>query len=138
MTIKTFLNILRVIKTFFEMCGPKHNQPKATNAEENVNLGILNISSNNQGVVSVETVLEILSFCILALLLIRWLKKCLKRRKEESEQRLASIVRPEGRPSRMEIPSAPRALMAPAGMEHMEMQMQPPQPVGPIGMSKYT
>ena len=139
MTIKAILHFLRVIKTLIEMCGPKHNQPKANNgnSEENVNLGILNISSNSQSVVSVETILEILSFCILSLLLLRWLKKCLKKRKQESEQRLASIIRPEGRSSHMEIPSAPRALMAPAGMEHLEMQMQPQQPVGPIGMSKY-
>ena len=138
MTIKAILHFLRVIKTLFEMCGPKQ-QPKTNNGntEENLNLGLLNFSSNSQSVMSTETILEILSFCILSLLLLRWLKKCLNKRKQESEERLASIIRPEGRPSHMEVPTAPRALMAPVGMEHMEMQMQPQQPMGPIGMSKY-
>ena len=126
------------------MCGSQAASPKAANgnSEENINMGILNISSNSQSFVSVETILEILSFCILALLLLRWIKKCMIKRKLESEQRLASIIKPETRTtSFMEVPSAPRALMAPVGsMEQMQMgvQMQPVQPMqGPIGLDKY-
>ena len=144
MTTKGLTIILRIIKELIGMCGTKAASPKANNgnSEENVNLGILNISSNSQSFVSVETILEILSFCILALLLMRWIKKCMIKRKLESEQRLASIIKPETRTSSfMEVPTAPRALMAPVGtMEQMQMgvQMQPvPMQQGPIGMDKY-
>ena len=105
-------------------------------------MGLLNISSNSKSIISVETVLEILSFVILALLLCRWIKKCMIRRKLESERRLASIIKPD-RPqttSFMEMPSAPRAIMAPVNsMEQMGVQqMQPMQPMqGPIGLDKY-
>ena len=109
------------------------------NSEENINMGLLNISSNSQSFVSMETILEILSFVILAMLLLRWIKKCMMKRKLESERRLASIIKPE--PTRttsfMEMPTAPRAIMAP--MEQMGgVQMQPMQPMqGPIGLDKY-
>ena len=118
MTTKGLTIILRIIKELIGMCGSQAASPKATNgnSEENINMGILNISSNSQSFVSVETILEILSFCILALLLLRWIKKCMIKRKLESEQRLASIIKPETRTtSFMEVPSAPRALMAPVG-----------------------
>ena len=147
MTIKGLTLLLKVYKILAGMC---HQSKAATpvggngNSEENINMGLLNISSNSQSFVSVETVLEILSFVILALLLCRWIKKCMMKRKLESERRLASIIKPETTrtSSFMEMPSAPRAIMAPVGsMEQMQMgvqQMQPMQPMqGPIGLDKY-
>ena len=134
------------------LAGMCHQSKAATpvggngNSEENINMGILNISSNSQSFVSVETVLEILSFVILALLLCHWIKECVMKRKLESERRLASIIKPETTrtSSFMEMPSAPRAIMAPVGsMEQMGVQpMQPRQScpevfTGPIGLDKY-
>ena len=143
MTIKGLTLLLKVYKRLAGMCHQsKAATPVAGNSEENINMGLLNISSNSQSIISVETVLEILSFMILALLLCRWIKKCMIRRKLESERRLASIIKPD-RPqttSFMEMPSAPRAIMAPVNsMEQMGVQqMQPMQPMqGPIGLDKY-
>ena len=147
MTIKGLTLLLKVYKRLAGMCHQsKAATPVAGNSEENINMGLLNISSNSQSIISVETVLEILSFVILALLLCRWIKKCMIRRKLESERRLASIIKPD-RPqttSFMEMPSAPRAIMAPVGsMEQMGVQpMQPRQScpevfTGPIGLDKY-
>ena len=147
MTIKGLSLILRVYQKLIGMCHQsKAAAPAAGNSEENINMGLLNISSNSQSIISVETVLEILSFVILALLLCRWIKKCMIRRKLESERRLASIIKPD-RPqttSFMEMPSAPSAIMAPVGsMEQMGVQpMQPRQScpevfTGPIGLDKY-
>ena len=107
MTIKGLTLLLKVYKRLAGMCHQsKAATPVAGNSEENINMGLLNISSNSQSIISVETVLETTSF--------------------------------------MEMPSAPRAIMAPVGsMEQMGVQpMQPRQScpevfTGPIGLDKY-
>ena len=120
----------------------------AGNNEENVNVGLLNISSNSQSILSMETILEVLSFIILALLVIRWIRKCMMKRKLEQEQRLANIIQPtlnQRQPTSFiqEIPSAPgRAIMGPMGP--MGQPPMTPQPQScqevyspPIGIDKY-
>ena len=123
----------------------------AGNTEENVNVGLLNISSNSQSILSIETILEVLSFIILALLVIRWIRKCMMKRKLEQEQRLANIIQPnlnQRQPTSFiqEIPSAPgRAIMGPMGpMGPMGQPPMTPQPQScqevyspPIGIDKY-
>ena len=64
------------------------------NTEENVNVGLLNISSNSQSILSMETILEVLSFIILTLLVIRWMRKCLLARKLKQEQRMITVLQP--------------------------------------------
>ena len=146
MTVKALSLLLKILKYLTGiMCHQSKAAPPVNgngNSEENINMGILNISSNSQSFVSIETILEILSFVILAMLLLRWIKKCMLKRKLESERRLANIIKPE--PTRttsfMEMPTAPRAIMAPVNsMEQMGgVQMQPMQPMqGPIGLDKY-
>ena len=119
----------------------------AGNTEENVNVGLLNISSNSQSILSVETILEVLSFIILALLVIRWIRKCLMARKIEQEQRMINVLQPNinsRQPTSFiqEIPSAPRAIMGqmgPMGQNCQEVYSQPPmtQQTPPIGLDKY-
>ena len=120
--------------------------PRPGNTEENINMGLINVSSNSQSIISVETILEILSFAILALLLCRWIKKCMVRRKMESERRLASIIKLDRAQttSFMEVPSAPRAIMGPMpnvdqmGVQPMQQRQSCPEVyTGPIGLDKY-
>ena len=98
-----------------------------------------------------ETILEVLSFIILAFLVIRWLRKCMMKRKLEQEQRLANIIQPNHNQRQstsfiQEIPSAPgRAIMGPMGtMGTMGQPPMTPQPQScqevyspPIGIDKY-
>ena len=134
------------------MCHKARASTKTTgNNEENVNVGLLNISSNSQSILSIETILEILSFAILALLVIRWIRKCMMKRKLEQEQRLANIIQPthnQRQPTSFiqEIPSAPgRAIMGPMGpMGPMGQSPMTPQPQScqevfspPLGIDKY-
>ena len=117
---------------------------QAGNLEENTNVGLLNFSSNSQSTLSLETILEVLSFVILSILVIRWLRKCLTKRKMRKEQRLASIIQPSHNPRQsyiQEIPNAPgRSLMGPTQMPMAPpMAQQPPEYVvsPPIGLNKY-
>ena len=98
-----------------------------------------------------ETILEVLSFIILAFLVIRWLRKCMMKRKLEQEQRLANIIQPNHNQRQstsfiQEIPSAPgRAIMGPMtqvgpmGQPPMTPQTQSCQEIysPPIGIDKY-
>ena len=147
MTIKRPTLIFSVHRRLVGMCHKtKMAAPADGNSKENINMGLINVSSNSQSIISVETVLEILSFAILALLLCRWIKKCMIRRKMESERRLASIIKPD-RPqttSFMEMPSAPRAIMGPMGpvdqmgVQPMQQRQSCPEVfTGPIGLDKY-
>ena len=102
------------------MGGKATKKASAGNTEENVNVGLLNISSNSQSILSVETILEVLSFIILALLVIRWIRKCLLARKIEQEQRMINVLQPNNNTRQQtsfiqEIPTAPRAIMGQMG-----------------------
>ena len=109
-----------------------------------MNVGLLNISSNSQAMLSMETILEVLSFVILTFLVIRWLRKCLMKRKMEQERRLANIIQPSHNQRQsyiQEIPSAPgRSIMGPM----TQLPMGPPMAQQtqeifspPIGIDKY-
>ena len=52
-------------------------QATAENNEEQVNIGFVNVANQGIDTDDMETVLEIISFIILAFLVIRWTKKCL-------------------------------------------------------------
>ena len=126
------------------MCNKARSTRTAGNLEENTNVGLLNFSSNSQSTLSLETILEVLSFVILTILVIRWLRKCLTKRKMRKEQRLASIIQPSHNPRQsyiQEIPNAPgRSLMGPTQMPMAPpMAQQPPEYVvsPPIGINKY-
>ena len=134
----------RAYRYLFKMCNKARETRTAGNQEENMNVGLLNISSNSQAMLSMETILEVLSFVILTFLVIRWLRKCLMKRKMEQERRLASIIQPNINQRQssfiQEIPSAPgRSIMGP--MTQLPMG-QPPQQTQemfspPIGIDKY-
>ena len=117
------------------MCN-KARSSNAGNLEENTNVGLLNFSSNSQSPISLETILEFISFGILTILVIRWLRKCLTKRKLRKEQRLASIIRPG---HIQEIPTPGRSLMGPTQMPMgpLIMTQQPPEYVPPVGLNKY-
>ena len=125
------------------MCNKARSTRTAGNLEENTNVGLLNISSNSQAMLSLETILEVLSFVILTFLVIRWLRKCLMKRKMEQEQRLASIIQPSHNPRQsyiQEIPSAPgRSIMGPTQVPMGPPMAQQPQEMfsPPIGINKY-
>ena len=88
-------------------------QDKAENSEEQVNIGFVNVANQGIDTDDMETFLEVISFIILAFLVIRWTKKCLIKRKKAQEMRLASIVsagseaRPPTQSSIVELPTAP-------------------------------
>ena len=69
-------------------------QRQTGNKEENVNLGLLNISSNLMSWLSMETILEIVTVLILILLVLRWIKKYHTKKKAEKLRKLTSIIRP--------------------------------------------
>ena len=129
------------------MGGKATKKASAGNTEENVNVGLLNISSNSQSILSVETILEVLSFIILTLLVIRWIRKCLLARKIEQEQRMIDVLQPNNNTRQQtsfiqEIPSAPRAIMntqGPMGQNCQEVYPQLPMTQKPqlIGLEKY-
>ena len=130
------------------MGGKATKKASAGNTEENVNVGLLNISSNSQSILSVETILEVLSFIILALLVIRWIRKCLLARNMAQEQRMIDVLQPNNNNTRQqtsfiqEIPSAPRAIMnsqEPMGQNCQEVYPQLPMTQKPqlIGLEKY-
>ena len=130
------------------MCNKARATRTAGNNEENMNVGLLNISSNSQAMLSMESILEVLSFVILAFLVIRWLRKCLMKRKLEQEQRLANIIQPNHNQRQstsfiQEIPSAPgRAIMGPMGPMGQPPMTPHPQSCQevyspPIGIDKY-
>ena len=111
------------------------NQP--TNSEENLNVGLLNISSNSMSVLSLETIMEIVSLLILSILVIRWVNKWLQKRKALKMQRLQSLMKPTRQSTSFiqELPTAPtqyepRALMQPQP-KHQE------QEIYTIGLDKY-
>ena len=130
-----------------KMGGKATKKASAGNTEENVNVGLLNISSNSQSILSVETILEVLSFIILTLLVIRWIRKCLLARKIEQEQRMIDVLQPNNNTRQQtsfiqEIPSAPRAIMntqGPMGQNCQEVYPQLPMTQKPqlIGLEKY-
>ena len=111
------------------------NQP--TNDEENLNIGLLNMSSNSMSVFSLETIIEIVSLLILSILVLRWVNKWLQKRKALKMQRLQSLMKPTRQSTSFiqELPTAPtqyepRALMQPQP-KHQE------QEIYPIGLDKY-
>ena len=111
------------------------NQP--TNNEENLNIGLLNMSSNSMSVLSLETIIEIVSLLILSILVLRWVNKWLQKRKALKMQRLQSLMKPTRQSTSFiqELPTAPtqyepRALMQPQP-KHQE------QEIYPIGLDKY-
>ena len=133
------------------MCNKARATRTAGHNEENMNVGLLNISSNSHAMLSMDSILEVLSFVILTFLVIRWLRKCLMKRKLEQEQRLANIIQPNHNQRQstsfiQEIPSAPgRAIMGPMGtMGPMGQPPMTPQTQScqeiyspPIGIDKY-
>ena len=64
------------------------------NEEKTTNLGLLNISSNMMSWISLETILELITVLILAILVIRWVRKYLAKRKERKNRKLMDIIRP--------------------------------------------
>ena len=58
------------------------------NEEKTTNLGLLNISSNSMSWLSLETIL------ILTILVIRWVRKYLAKRKQSKTRKLMDLIRP--------------------------------------------
>ena len=55
--------------------GSRHTkQDNAENSEEQVNIGLVNVAKQGINTDNLETVLEIISFIILAFLVFRWAK----------------------------------------------------------------
>lgn len=106
---------------------------KPTTKEENLNIGLLNMSSQSMSTLSLETIVEIISLLILTLLVFRWINKWLQKRKAMKMQRLQSLMKPTRQSTSYirELPSAP------AIMEPQPQQRQQEQEVYPIGLDKY-
>ena len=105
------------------------NQP--TNNEENLNIGLLNKSSNSMSVLSLETIIAIVSLLILSTLVLRWVNKWIQKRKALKMQRLQSLMKPTRQNTSFiqELPTAPtqyehRALMQPQP-KHQEQEIYP-------------
>ena len=128
-------------------------QASAENSEEQVNIGLVNVANQGFNTDNLETILEVISFVILAFLVIRWAKKCILKRKREQDMRLANIVSAERKAHSMttasivEIPTAPkydfRAIQGPRPTPSTpQSQSQQAdtlylQPVGPLGLDQY-
>ena len=111
------------------------NKPK--NTEENLNIGLLNVSSNSMSMISLETIMEIVSLVISPILVIRWINKWIQKRKAKKMQRLQSLIKPSRQTSSFiqELPTVPTA---PTQYETRAiMQPQPNHQEYPIGLDKY-
>ena len=133
--------------------GSRHTkQDNAENSEEQVNIGIVNVANQAINTDDLETVLEIISFIILAFLVFRWAKKYCIKRKKAQDLRLASIVSTGSRPapsaSIIELPTAPpkydfRALQAPripttpAQSSTVPAENLYPQNMATLGLDQY-
>ena len=78
------------------MCNGKApiKKRQVGNEEKTTNLGLLNISSNSMSWISLETILEVISVLILTILVIRWIRKYLAKRKEAKQRKLMDLIRP--------------------------------------------
>ena len=64
------------------------------NEEKTTSLGLLNISSNSMSWLSLETILEVITVIILTILVIRWVRKYLAKRKQSKTRKLMDLIRP--------------------------------------------
>ena len=78
------------------MCNKKAPIKKRQigNEEKTTNLGLLNISSNSMSWISLETILEVITVIILTILVIRWIRKYLAKRKDAKQRKLMDLIRP--------------------------------------------
>ena len=78
------------------MCNKKApiTKRQVGNEEKTTNLGLLNISSNSMSWISLETILEVITVLILTILVIRWIRKYLAKRKETKQRKLMDLIRP--------------------------------------------
>ena len=78
------------------MCNGKApiKKRQVGNEEKTTNLGLLNISSNSMSWISLETILEVITVLILTILVIRWIRKYLAKRKESRNRKLMDLIRP--------------------------------------------
>ena len=64
------------------------------NEEKTTNIGLLNISSNSMSWISLETILELITVLMLTILVIRWVRKYLAKRKQSKNRKLMDLIRP--------------------------------------------
>ena len=78
------------------MCNGKApiKKRQVGNEEKTTNLGLLNILSNSMSWISLETILEVITVLILTILVIRWIRKYLAKRKESRNRKLMDLIRP--------------------------------------------
>ena len=90
--------LLSTISDFIQltMCNKKApiKKRQVGNEEKTTNLGLLNISTNSMSWISLETILEVITVLILTILVIRWIRKYLAKRKDAKQRKLMDLIRP--------------------------------------------
>ena len=90
--------ILSLLPDFIQLTMCKAKAPiqkrNVGNEEKTTNLGLLNISTNSMSWISLETILEVITVLILTVLVIRWIRKYLAKRKNEKQRKLMDMIRP--------------------------------------------
>ena len=83
---------------------------------ENTNVGILNVSSDSFGQsLNAELVVELVGLAVLLMMLLRWLKKCIAKRKLKQRRALTALLHgaPPPPPQQAQPPPPPPAVAAP-------------------------
>ena len=70
------------------MCKNRGSQSQTPAENSNVNVGLLNMSSENMNSLSMEVILQYLIAFIALLMMFRWMKKCWTRRQERQKRML--------------------------------------------------
>jgi len=70
------------------MCKTRGSQTQTPAENNNLNVGLLNMSSENMNSLSMEVILQYLIAFIALLMMVRWIKKCWTRRQERQRRML--------------------------------------------------
>ena len=70
------------------MCKTRGSQTQTPAENNNLNVGLLNMSSENMNSLSMEVILQYLIAFIALLMMFRWMKKCWTRRQERQRRML--------------------------------------------------
>ena len=75
---------------------------------ETTNVGILNVSSESFGQsLNVELIVELVGLAVLLMMLARWLKKCIAKRKLRQRRALAALLHGAPPPAPPQLPQPP-------------------------------